>query len=126
VPALAVLERGKAPDSDECPVPVWNSIQARPNPGAATTAGPAEAIVPLIYDRRASARKVTKKRWGRPSGAGTIVKAGCHRYLDRDIPTIGRLSARSATGSIEVIDVLADFKPEATRGIGFRFFGYGD
>jgi uncharacterized protein len=24
------------------------------------------------------------------------------------------------------IDVLADFKPEATRGIGFRFFGYGD
>lgn len=24
------------------------------------------------------------------------------------------------------IDVLADFKPEATRGIGFRFFGYGE
>ncbi|MDA1200795.1 MAG: nucleotidyltransferase domain-containing protein [Planctomycetota bacterium] len=24
------------------------------------------------------------------------------------------------------IDVLADFAPEATRGIGFRFFGYGD
>ena len=24
------------------------------------------------------------------------------------------------------IDVLADFKPEATRGIGFRFFRYGD
>jgi predicted nucleotidyltransferase len=24
------------------------------------------------------------------------------------------------------IDVLADFKPEATRGIGFRFFGYGN
>jgi predicted nucleotidyltransferase len=24
------------------------------------------------------------------------------------------------------IDVLADFKPEAIRGIGFRFFGYGD
>ena len=24
------------------------------------------------------------------------------------------------------IDVLADFKPEAARGIGFRFFGYGD
>ena len=24
------------------------------------------------------------------------------------------------------IDILADFKPEATRGIGFRFFGYGD
>ena len=24
------------------------------------------------------------------------------------------------------IDVLADFKAEATRGIGFRFFGYGD
>jgi len=24
------------------------------------------------------------------------------------------------------IDVLADFKPEATRSIGFRFFGYGD
>jgi len=24
------------------------------------------------------------------------------------------------------IDVLADFQPGATRGIGFRFFGYGD
>jgi len=24
------------------------------------------------------------------------------------------------------IDVLADFRPEATRSIGFRFFGYGD
>lgn len=24
------------------------------------------------------------------------------------------------------VDVLADFKPEATRGIGFRFFGYGE
>ena len=24
------------------------------------------------------------------------------------------------------IDALADLKPEATRGIGFRFFGYGD
>lgn len=24
------------------------------------------------------------------------------------------------------IDVLADFKPGATRGIGFRFFGYDD
>ena len=24
------------------------------------------------------------------------------------------------------VDVLADFKPGATRGIGFRFFGYGD
>ena len=24
------------------------------------------------------------------------------------------------------IDVLADCKPDATRGIGFRFFGYGD
>ena len=24
------------------------------------------------------------------------------------------------------IDVLADFKAEATRHIGFRFFGYGD
>lgn len=22
------------------------------------------------------------------------------------------------------IDVLADFKPKATRGVGFRFFGY--
>lgn len=24
------------------------------------------------------------------------------------------------------VDVLADFRPEATRGIGFRFFGYGE
>lgn len=24
------------------------------------------------------------------------------------------------------VDILADFKPGATRGVGFRFFGYGD
>ena len=30
------------------------------------------------------------------------------------------------TGVHSDIDVLADFKAEATRGIGFRFFGYGD
>ena len=64
VPALAVLERGKPTDRDGAPVPVWDSIHASPNPGAATTAGPAEAIVPLIYDRRAAARKAAKNRDG--------------------------------------------------------------
>lgn len=64
VPALAVLDRGGPTDRDGAPVPAWDSIQASPNPGAATTAGPVEAIVPLIYDRRAAARKVAKKRDG--------------------------------------------------------------
>jgi DNA invertase Pin-like site-specific DNA recombinase len=64
VPALAVLDRGGPTDRDGAPVPVWDSIHASPNPGAATTAGPAEAIVPLIYDRRAAARKAAKKRDG--------------------------------------------------------------
>ncbi len=64
VPALAVLERGRSMDRDGAPVSVWDSIHASQNPGAATTAGPAEAIVPLIYDRRAAARKAAKKRDG--------------------------------------------------------------
>ncbi|MEI8228628.1 MAG: recombinase family protein [Planctomycetota bacterium] len=64
VPALAVLDRGGPTDRDGAPVPVWDSIHASSNPGAATTAGPAEAIVPLIYDRRAAARKAAKKRDG--------------------------------------------------------------
>jgi len=60
VPALAVLDRGGPTDRDGVPVPVWDSIHASPNPGAATAAGPAEAIVPLVYDRRAAARKPRK------------------------------------------------------------------
>ncbi len=64
VPALAVLDRGGPTDRDGAPVPVWDSIHASPHPGAATTAGPVEAIVPLIYDRRAAARKAAKKRDG--------------------------------------------------------------
>ncbi len=60
VPALAVLDRGGPTDRDGAPVPVWDSIHASPNPGKATTAGPAETIVPLIYDRRAAARQAEK------------------------------------------------------------------
>jgi len=62
VPALAVLDRGGPTDRDGVPVPVWDSIHASPNSGAATAAGPAEAIVPLIYDRRAAARKPRKTK----------------------------------------------------------------
>jgi hypothetical protein len=64
VPALAVLERGKSSDRDGSPVPVWDSIHASPGGKPATTAGPAEVIVPLIYDRKAAARKAAKKRDG--------------------------------------------------------------
>ncbi len=64
VPALAVLDRGRPPARDAAPVPDWDSIHASPNPGAATTAGAAEVIVPLIYDRRAAARNAAKKRDG--------------------------------------------------------------
>ena len=60
VPALAVLDRGGPTDRDGVPVPVWDSIHASPDPGAATAAAPAEVIVPLIYDRRAAARKPRK------------------------------------------------------------------
>ena len=57
VPALVMLERGKPTDRDGVPVPVWDSIHASPDPGVATAAAPAEAIVPLVYDRREAARK---------------------------------------------------------------------
>jgi hypothetical protein len=60
VPALAVLERGKQTDRDAAPAPVWDSIHFSPIAEPATTAGPAEVIVPLIYDRRAAARKPRK------------------------------------------------------------------
>ena len=62
VPALAVLERGKSSDRDGAPVPVWDSIHASPGGKPATTAGPAEVIVPLIYDRREAARKPRKTK----------------------------------------------------------------
>ena len=60
VPALAVLERGKPTDRDGAPVPVWDSIHASPGAEPATAAGPAEAIVPLTYDRREAARRLRK------------------------------------------------------------------
>jgi hypothetical protein len=60
VPALAVLDRGGPTDRDGVPVPVWDSIHASPGYEPATTAGPVEAIVPLVYDRRAAARKPRK------------------------------------------------------------------
>ena len=60
VPAFAVLERGKPTDRDAAPLPVWDSIHSSPIAEPAPTAGPAEVIVPLIYDRRAAARKLRK------------------------------------------------------------------
>lgn len=57
VPALAVLERGRPTDRDVTPASVWDSIHSSPTAEPATAAGPTEAIIPLIYDRRAAARK---------------------------------------------------------------------
>ncbi|MFM7243174.1 MAG: hypothetical protein ACKO40_03240, partial [Planctomycetaceae bacterium] len=62
VPAMAVLERGKSSDRDGAPVPVWDSIHSSPIAEPAPTAGPAEVIVPLIYDRKATARRAAEKR----------------------------------------------------------------
>jgi DNA invertase Pin-like site-specific DNA recombinase len=62
VPALAVLERGRPTDRDVAPVSVWDSIHLSPNAEPATAAGPTEAIVPLIYDRGAAARKLRKTK----------------------------------------------------------------
>jgi len=59
---LAVLERGKPTDRDGDPVSVWDSIHASPGGEPATTAGPVEVIVPLIYDRREAARKPRKTK----------------------------------------------------------------
>jgi site-specific DNA recombinase len=64
VPALAVLDRGGPTDRDGVPVPVWDSIHSSPGSEPATSAAPAEAIVPLVYDRKAAARKAAKKRDG--------------------------------------------------------------
>ena len=62
VPALAVLDRGGPTDRDGVPVPVWDSIHSSMNAKPTPEAGPAEAIVPLIYDRRAAARKPRKTK----------------------------------------------------------------
>ena len=62
VPALAVLERSRPKDRDDAPVSVWGSIHASPIAEPATAAGPAEAIVPLIYDRREAARRLRKSQ----------------------------------------------------------------
>ena len=64
VPAVAELEPGTATDRDSDPVPAWDSIHSSPGGEPAKAAGPAEAIVPLVYDRRADARKAAKKRDG--------------------------------------------------------------
>ena len=64
VPAFAVLERGKPTDRDAAPLPVWDSIHSSPIAEPAPTAGPAEVIVPLIYDRKAAARRAAEKRDG--------------------------------------------------------------
>jgi site-specific DNA recombinase len=62
VPALAVLERGKPTDRGGAPIPVWDSIHASPGGEPATAAGPAEAIVPLAYDRREAARRLRRTK----------------------------------------------------------------
>jgi hypothetical protein len=59
---LAVLDRGGPTDRDGVPVPVWNSIHARPGYEPATADGPVEVFVPLVYDRRAAARKPRKTK----------------------------------------------------------------
>ena len=64
VPALVMLERGKPTDRDAAPFPVWDSIHSSPIAEPAPTAGPAEVIVPLIYDRKAAARRAAEKRDG--------------------------------------------------------------
>jgi hypothetical protein len=64
VPALTVLERGRPTDRDAAPVPVWDSIHSSPVAAPAPTAGSAAVMVPLIYDRRAAARKAVEKRDG--------------------------------------------------------------
>ena len=64
VPALVMLERGGPTDRDGAPVPVWDSIHSSPIAKPAPTAGPAEVIVPLIYDRKEAARSAAEKRDG--------------------------------------------------------------
>ena len=55
---------GGPTDRDGVPVPVWDSIHASPGAEPAPAAGPAEVIVPLIYDRKAAARRAAEKRDG--------------------------------------------------------------
>lgn len=62
VSALAVLERGRPTDRDVAPVSVWDSVHASLVGEPAPAASPAEAVVPLIYDRRAAARKASVAR----------------------------------------------------------------
>ena len=62
LPALAALERGRPTDRDVASVSVWDSIDSSPTAEPATAASPTEEIVPLIYDRRAAARKPRKTK----------------------------------------------------------------
>ena len=62
VPALAALDRGRPTDRDIAPVSVRDSIHASPTAGPAPAASPAEAIVPLVHDRTAAARKLGENR----------------------------------------------------------------
>lgn len=66
VPALAVLDRGQTADGYDSRASFWGSLHASPNATPARSAGPSEAIVPLIDDRRAAARKARHSR-GRAS-----------------------------------------------------------
>ncbi len=101
VPALAVLDHGKATDRDGAPVPVWDSIHSSPGGEPAKGAGPAEAIVRLIYDRRAAAHKAAKKR----DGAACAMQVKSWRWYTTAVsavayPPLRRCSARAATSSI--------------------------
>jgi hypothetical protein len=62
VRALAVLDRGQTADGDDSQASVWGSIHASPNATPVRSAVPSDAIVPLIYDRRAAARKPRKTK----------------------------------------------------------------
>lgn len=52
--------------------------------------------------------------------------AFCHDRGIARLSVFGSILREDFDPSRSDVDVLADFMPGATRGIGFRFFGYGD
>ena len=54
------------------------------------------------------------------------IRSACSRHSVSSLAVVGSAARADFDPARSDIDVLADFKPEATRGIGFRFFGYGD
>lgn len=57
---------------------------------------------------------------------GDRLAAFCREKVIARLSVLGSVLRDDVGPATSDVDVLADFKPNAARDIGFRFFGYGD